>query len=167
MSHFDCLSIADLRKGRKFTLREWVTRPLWLCTLPSHFEHATPILQPSPHAERWGQVVLINAALWMWAAREWDGGIQRRREGRRDMCVCVCVLLFMPSCGCACATQVPARFTICSFQDTGSQCETTNNSLSSLLFILNLPACLWGKSDSEATEMKETGERWSKWVNMV
>lgn len=80
-----------------------------------------------------------------WAEREWEGGIQGRGERRE---IKGSAVVFVPSCGCAYATQVPARSTICSSQDTGALSRRTNtNTLLSLLSSLqplhHIPACLY------------------------
>lgn len=59
-----------------------------------------------------------------WVEREWEKRIhgKKQREWRA----------VVPSCGCACATQVPARSTICSSQDTGALSGGTNTNALSL-----------------------------------
>lgn len=74
------------------------------------------------------------------AERKWEGGIQRERERGE---IEGSAVVFVPSCGCAYATQVPARSTICSSQDTGTLSGSTNSNALSLS-----PLSLYSKPSS-------------------
>lgn len=79
------------------------------------------------------------------AERKWEGGIQRERERGE---IEGSAVVFVPSCGCAYATQVPARSTICSSQDTGTLSGSTNSNALSLSSLSVLQAFFTSQHDS-------------------
>lgn len=79
------------------------------------------------------------------AERKWEAGIQRERERGE---IEGSAVVFVPSCGCAYATQVPARSTICSSQDTGTLSGSTNSNALSLSSLSVLQAFFTSQHDS-------------------